>query len=108
MADELIYGNTPTNQVSPVAGVVTISIAAATYVSSVPCKECWIKTKAASSAIFNINTPASATAGWPLVDATPVSSVQGVCQIGPIPIANLSMINLYAAAACTVWILWRQ
>jgi|SRR3990167_6333876 len=103
MADEHKYWNTTRDTVSKQWGVVVISTDAAAYVSTQPCKECWIKTKAGNSVYINIDATAAATNGYPLVG----NSSQVMSEIGPLPISNLSALNLFPVAICTVFILWR-
>jgi len=103
VADEHKYWNTTRDTVSKQWGVVVISTDAAAYVSSQPCKECWIKTKAGSSVYVTFDTTATATNGFPLT----ANSSMNMAEIGPLPISNLSIINLFPVALCTVYILWR-
>jgi hypothetical protein len=103
MGDEHKYWNTDLGVVSKQWGVVVISTDAAAYVSSQPCKECWIKTKAGNSVYINIDNTATATNGFPLCGI----SSQVMSEIGPLPMSNLSSLNLFPVAICTVFILWR-
>ena len=105
MGDENIYRNTPVDTVSNATncGVVTLSVAAAVYVTSQPCRECWIKTASANTVFVNLNAVAAASAGFALL----ANSALNMAAFGPLAISNLSAINLYSAAVATVWIVWR-
>ena len=104
MADEHKYWNTTRDTVSKQWGVVVTSVAAATYLSSQPCKECLIRIKSGNSAYINFDAAAAATVGFPLTG----NSALNMHDLGPLPISNLSTINLFGVAVCTVWVLWRQ
>lgn len=104
MSDENRYWNTDLGVVSKQCGVVVFSAAAAAYISSQPCKECWLRTKAGSSCYIAIDATATATNGFPITG----NSALNMHDLGPLPISNLSMINILPLAACTVWVLWRS
>ena len=103
--DENIYRNTPVDTVSNATncGIVSISVSAAVYISSQPCRECWIRTQVANSVYINLNAAAAVGAGMPLV----ANSALNMAEFGPLAISNLSAINLYSAGVATVWIVWR-
>lgn len=103
MADEHIYRNTPTNVVSKEWGVAVWSAAAAAYVSSQQCKECWIITAPGNSVFVNFDATATATNGIPISASTVHRQ-----SLGPLPISNLSVINIFPKSACTAWIIWRK
>ncbi len=104
MADELIYQNTPVDLISKKAGVVLVEVSTSAALSSQPCRDVIIKVKAGSSIWVNFDTTAAATTSFPLV----ANSALNMAELGPLPIANLSMVNLFSAAAVTVFVLWRQ
>ena len=96
MGDELILRNVETNRVSASGGVLQIAAGAAAYISSQQCRGCLIKADSAATTIF-VNIDGAATATCAKLDTTFV----------PLPVANLSCISLYAAAAATCYIIWR-
>ena len=104
MADEHKYWNTSLDVVSKQCGVAVFSAAAAAYVSSQPCKECWLRIKSGNSAYIAIDATATATNGFPLTG----NSALNMHDLGPLPISNLSMLNIFPVAACTVFIFWRS
>jgi len=103
MGNEHIYWNTPTDRVSKKWGVVVLSADAATYVSSQQCTEAWVRVKAGNSVYIAIDGVATATNGFPLGTISASNDT-----VGPLPMSNLSSLNVLFLAASTAWILWRQ
>lgn len=104
MVDENIYRNTPVDTVSNSTncGVVTISVSAAAYITSQPCKECWIYTYAGNTVYVRFNGVAAAGAGFT------IGGTSSINLFGPMAISNLSVINVYSAGVATVCVIWRE
>ena len=103
MADENIYQNARVDTVTGATncGVVTISIAAAAYITSQPCRECWIYTFAGNTVYVRFNGTAAAGAGFT------IGGTSSINLFGPFAISNLSAINVYSAGVATVCVIWR-
>jgi len=98
MADELIRRNADLNRTSAGGGVLAIAVGtSAAFISSQQCRSCLIKAGSLATTYIELDGT-DATATCARLDETYV----------PLPVANLSVISLYATAANTVFIIWRD
>jgi len=98
MADELIRRNAELGRTSANGGVWANVGGTAAYISSQQCRSCLIKVAGESDVTAFININGTATATCAELDTTWT----------PLPVANLSMVNVYSASSCAVMVIWRQ
>ena len=98
MADELLKRNAELDRTSGRAGIVTVHAdTTAAFISSQQCRSCLIKGSVIATCYVELDGTA-ATATCARLDDTYI----------PLPIANLSMVNIYATATATVFVIWRD
>lgn len=96
MADEKIFQNLRLDLVSANVGGLQIVGGTAAYLSTQQCRSCLVACASNAAAFVNFNAAATATCLVLRQDYL------------PLPIPNLSIINVYAAAAVTVYVIWRD
>jgi len=98
MADELIRRNSDLSRTSSKWGILAKGVGtSAAFLSSQPCRSCLIR----GSTIATCYIEGDGT------DATVTCARLNENYI-ELPVANLSLINVYATAAATVFVIWRD